>query len=80
MFEYTYATFMNDMEPSKNYVVVRRSEGVNDFVTYCYIYFGGGGYFIKQLRNSRHKILELGDLFLACLVRCKIIRMKSMDN
>ena len=43
MFEYTYATFMNDMEPSKNYVVVRRSEGVNDFVTYCYVNFEGEG-------------------------------------
>ena len=35
----------------------QRGEGVDDFVTYCYVYFeGAGGYFMKQLRNGRYAI------------------------
>ena len=29
--------------PSKNYLTARGEEGVNDFVTYRYVYFEGGG-------------------------------------
>ena len=43
--------------PSKNYVTARGGEGVDDFVTYRYVYFEGeGGYFMKLLRNGKWKI------------------------
>ena len=29
--------------PSKNYVTARGGEGVDNFVTYCYVYFLGEG-------------------------------------
>ena len=34
----------------------QRGEGVHDFVTNRYVYFEGGGYFSKQLRNGRLKM------------------------
>ena len=45
------------MGPSKHSVTTRRG-GVNEFVTYRQVYFEEEGYFIKQLRNDRHKICE----------------------
>ena len=40
----------------------------------------GRGYFTKQLRDGRHKILELKEYFLGSLVHYKIMRMKFMDQ
>ena len=51
---------------------------------FCYIslrlFRVGGGYFTKQLRDGRHKILELKEYFLGSLVHYKIMRMKLMDQ
>ena len=48
---------MVDKGSSKNYITARGGEGVDDFVTYHYVYFEmGRGYFIKQLRNDRYAI------------------------
>ena len=38
------------------------------------------GYFTEQLRDGRHKILELKEYFLCSLVHYEIIRMKFMDQ
>ena len=58
-----------------------RGEGINDFVTYCYIYFEGeGGYFLKLLRKGRHKMLAPEEHFPAPLMRYKIIEIKSIDQ
>ena len=41
----------------------------------------GRGYFTKQLRDGRHKILELKEYFLgSLLVHYKIMGMKFMDQ
>ena len=38
------------------------------------------GYFTKELRDGRHKILELKEYFLGFLVHYEIMRMKFMDQ
>ena len=35
--------------PSKNYVTARGGEGVDDFVTYRYVYFEGEGGYFKEI-------------------------------
>ena len=40
---YLAVPFMSSKGPSKNYVTSRVGEGVDDFVTYRYVYFEGGG-------------------------------------
>ena len=60
-FPYFFSWLDNNIKgPSKNYVTARGGEGVDDFVTYRYVYFEGeGGYFMKLLRNGKWKIWEL---------------------
>ena len=58
--------------PEKNSdIVTESSEGKRN------VYWGGGGSFIKQISNSRHKNQELEEYFLASLGRHKNIRMKN---
>ena len=39
----TFLTKANTKGPSTNYVTTRGGEGVDDFVTYRYVYFEGEG-------------------------------------
>ena len=62
--------------PSKNYVTAWRGEGVNDFVTYGYVYFELEGGILWNNYVTVDTILELKEHFLGFLVHYKTMRMK----
>ena len=43
IFKIASYSFLKEKGPSKNYVTVREGEGVDDVVTYRYVYFEGEG-------------------------------------